>query len=93
MLVLRDNVTTRLHVQCYPGRKADEIPHCFQLNTHEYFAEEIVDQWYGPKHVFFKLRADDGDEGANLIAIHAQQDAFAGRRGHRADGHCRACPA
>ena len=61
MLVLRDNVTTRLHVQCYPGRKADETPHHFQLNTHEYFAEEVVDQWYGPKHVFFKLRADDGN--------------------------------
>ena len=22
--------------------------------------EEVLDQWYGPEHVFFKLRADDG---------------------------------
>jgi hypothetical protein len=22
--------------------------------------EEVMDQWYGPEHVFFKVRADDG---------------------------------
>ena len=22
--------------------------------------EAVVDQWYGPEHMFFKLRADDG---------------------------------
>lgn len=23
--------------------------------------EEVVDQWYGPDHAFYKLRADDGN--------------------------------
>jgi len=51
----------RLHVQCYAGHKADETPLRFQLNDHEYLVEEVLDQWYGPEHQFFKLRADDGN--------------------------------
>ena len=23
--------------------------------------EEVLDQWYGPEHQFFKVRADDGN--------------------------------
>jgi hypothetical protein len=26
-----------------------------------FFVEEVVDQWYGPSDVFFKVRADDGN--------------------------------
>ena len=33
----------------------------FQLNDHDYLVEEVVDQWYGPEHAFFKLRAEDGN--------------------------------
>ena len=50
----------RVQVQCYAGRKADERPVRFGLNNHEYLVEEVLDQWYGPEHVFFKVRADDG---------------------------------
>jgi len=52
----------RLHVQCYAGHKADERPLRFQLNDREYFVEEVIDQWYGPEHEFFKVRADDGNQ-------------------------------
>jgi hypothetical protein len=51
----------RLHVVCYSGRKADERPLRFQLDDHEYFVEEVVDQWYGPDDTFFKVRASDGN--------------------------------
>jgi hypothetical protein len=51
----------RLHVQCYAGRKFDERPLRCQLDDHEYLVEEVVGQWYGPEHAFFKLRADDGN--------------------------------
>jgi len=54
-------LTMRLQVQCNPGSKADERPLRFQLNDHEYMVEELIDQWYGPEHQFFKLRADDGN--------------------------------
>src|SRR5215475_1002121 len=54
-----ENKRMRLHVQCYAGIKSDERPVRFQLDGHEYLVEEILDQWYGPEHVFFKIRADD----------------------------------
>ena len=33
----------------------------FRLDEHEYRVEEVLDQRYGPEHVFFKLRADNGN--------------------------------
>jgi len=55
-----------LQVQCYAGRKSDERPVRFQLNDHEYLVEEVVDQWHGPKHQFFKIRADDGKSTSSV---------------------------
>jgi hypothetical protein len=51
----------RLQVQCYAGTKGDERPVRFCLNEHDYLVEEVIDQWYGPEHTFFKLRADDSN--------------------------------
>ena len=51
----------RLHVQCYAGSKAEERPVRFQMGERQYIVEEILDQWYGPDHVFFKVRADDNN--------------------------------
>ena len=51
----------KLEVDCYSGRKADERPVRFRLDGHLYLVEEILDQWYGPHDVFFKVRADDGN--------------------------------
>ncbi|MBZ5723296.1 MAG: hypothetical protein LAO03_23415 [Acidobacteriia bacterium] len=50
-----------VQVECYAGRIAEERPVRFRLEGHEYMVEEVLDQWYGPEHVFFKLRADDGN--------------------------------
>jgi hypothetical protein len=50
-----------LRVQCYAGRKADERPVKFQMGEREFVVEELLDQWYGPSEVFFKVRADDGN--------------------------------
>jgi hypothetical protein len=49
----------KVQVECYAGRKADERPVRFRLDRHEYMVEEVLDQWYGPEHLFFKVRADD----------------------------------
>jgi hypothetical protein len=51
----------RVEVECYSGRKADERPVRFRLDGQEYFVEEVLDQWYGPDDVIFKVRADDGN--------------------------------
>lgn len=50
-----------VEVQCYSGRKADERPVRFRVDEHDYMVEEVLDQWYGPDHLFFKVRADDGN--------------------------------
>jgi hypothetical protein len=46
---------------CYAGAKADERPVRFQLGECDHMVEEVVDQWYGPDDVFFKVRTDDGN--------------------------------
>lgn len=36
-------------------------PYSFQIGEKEFFIQEIVDQWYGREHEFYKVRADDGN--------------------------------
>jgi hypothetical protein len=31
------------------------------MDDHEHVVEEILDQWYGPRDIFFKVRSDDGN--------------------------------
>ena len=50
-----------MRVECYAGHKSDERPVRFQLEGHDYFVEEVLDQWYGPDDTYFKVRADDGN--------------------------------
>ena len=50
-----------MRVDCYSGHKADERPVPFQLNGRAYAIEAVLDEWYGPDHIFFKVRAENGD--------------------------------
>ncbi len=45
----------------YDGLADSGRPYSFQIGEHEYIIREIVDQWYGSEHQFFKVRADDGN--------------------------------
>jgi len=49
-----------LNVECYSGRKADERPVRFRLEGGEYFVKAVLDQWYDPEGLFYRVRADDG---------------------------------
>jgi len=51
----------KLNVECYAGRKADERPIRFRLEGRQYHVETVLDQWYGPESIFYKVRADDGN--------------------------------
>jgi len=64
----------RLRVECYAGRKADERPLGFRMGDCEYQVEEVLDQWYGPDDVFYKLRADDGN--LYIIRHHGATDEW-----------------
>ena len=49
-----------IEVKCYSGRKADERPIRFRMDSRDYMVEEIVEQWYGPADSFYRVGADDG---------------------------------
>lgn len=49
-----------MRVECYAGHKADQRPLAFTLRDRTYQVEEVLDQWYGPEEVYFRVRADDG---------------------------------
>jgi hypothetical protein len=51
----------KLDVECYSGHKADERPVRFTLEGKQYCVEMVLDQWYGPEGIYFKVRADDGN--------------------------------
>ena len=49
----------KVKVSAYSGYKANERPASFELGDHSYQVEEILDQWYGPEAIYFKVRAND----------------------------------
>jgi hypothetical protein len=51
----------KLTVTCYSGHKANERPTGFMLGNKRFGIAEIIDRWYGPDHLYFKIRADDGN--------------------------------
>jgi hypothetical protein len=51
----------KLSVECYSGRKADERPVRFWLEGKQYHVDAVLDQWYDPQGIFYKVRANDGN--------------------------------
>jgi hypothetical protein len=51
----------KLSVECYSGRKADERPVRFWLEGKQYEVEAVLDQWYDPDGIFYKVRPNDGN--------------------------------
>jgi hypothetical protein len=51
----------KLTVECYSGRTADERPVRFWLGGRQYQIETVLDQWYDPESISYKVRADDGN--------------------------------
>lgn len=51
----------KVNVECYSGRKADERPIRFRLEGKQYVVEAVLDQWYDPESIFYKVHADDGN--------------------------------
>jgi len=49
-----------VHVECYSGFKADERPLRFRLGERWLAVEDVMDRWYDPDAIYFRVRADDG---------------------------------
>ncbi len=51
----------KLKVACYSGARANERPIRFLLGEKQYEVTDLIDRWYGPDYLYFKVRADDGN--------------------------------
>lgn len=60
-----------LRVHCYSGYKADERPVWFEWLGVRRDVEAILDRWYGPDHMYFKVRTSDG---AVYLLSHNEHD-------------------
>ncbi len=54
-------VKISLKVETYSGYKADERPVSFTILNRTLQVKEILDQWYGVDHTYYKLIADDSN--------------------------------
>lgn len=45
----------QIKVKCYEGYKSEEKPISFLLGNKEVHIKEIIDQWYGENHRYFKI--------------------------------------
>ena len=52
-------MSAELKVECYAGYKANQRPLAFSLGKKKMKVTEIMDQWYGPDHTYFKILAED----------------------------------
>jgi len=48
-----------LKVKCYSDYKANQRPVSFCINKREFLIKEIIDQWYSPGCLYFKVRDKD----------------------------------
>lgn len=51
----------KVTVEAYSGYKANERPCRFVLEDRSYEVVEILDRWYGPESLYFKVKAEDED--------------------------------
>ena len=54
-------VNGNIHVECYAGYRADEVPRAFTLGERQFEVVSILDRWLSPDHRYFKIKADDGN--------------------------------
>lgn len=73
----------KVNVKCYSGYKANERPVSFSFGESLYQVEEIIDQWQGSDHSYFKLKANDGnlyilryDEHNDFWELHYFKNAY-----------------
>jgi hypothetical protein len=54
-------MSAKIKVDCYAGHKANQRPCAFSLGRKKIKVTEIIDQWYGPDHTYFKVLTEDAN--------------------------------
>ena len=60
-----------VRVESYAGYRADERPVRFQMGERWLAIEEVLDRWYDPDAIYFRVRAEDG---ALYVLRHREPD-------------------
>ena len=48
-----------LKVKCFSDYRINQRPISFTINKREFLIKEILDQWYGPGYLYFKVKDDN----------------------------------
>jgi hypothetical protein len=48
-----------INVDCYAGYRGEQTPRALSLDGQRIDVDEVIDQWLGPDHRYFKIRGDD----------------------------------
>lgn len=64
----------RILVKAYSGYRGNERPESFTLGAHSYKVEAVLDQWYGPDSLYFKVRAND--QNVYILKYHEVTDEW-----------------
>ena len=67
-----------VRVEAYSGYKANERPLRFCLGSQWYDITEVVDRWYGPDYIYFRVRAADGNLYVLRLDENTQEWSLAG---------------
>jgi hypothetical protein len=67
-------MSTKLKVECHAGYKANERPLAFSLGKRRMQVKEIIDQWYGPDHTYFKVISED--ENTYILRYSENEDRW-----------------
>jgi hypothetical protein len=67
-----------VQVEAYSGYKASERPLRFCLGDQWYDITEVVDRWYGPDYMYFRVRAGDGNVYVLRLDEDTQEWSWAG---------------
>jgi len=54
-------IPAKIKVDCYAGYKTNQRPVTFSLGKKKMKVTDILDQWYGPDHTYFKVLAEDAN--------------------------------
>jgi hypothetical protein len=67
-----------IKVRAYSGYKGNERPLRFNLEGKELVVADILDRWYGERHDYFKVLADDAE--TYLLKRDRETDTWYGKR-------------
>jgi len=70
-----------IHVDAYPGHKANERPRYFTVDEDLYEISDVLDQWFEPSAIYFKVKSTEGktyllryDEGTDEWTLQSGLD-------------------